>query len=200
MQISRGGVQPLEQAARPTDTCLSKLAHQEMSARQVERFFFFCIVSMSILSQTGDDTETLNKLEARIQAGFKDGVPPHLQSSAKSRTYTPGCNQSRIFVASHSEFSNLHPREVQRILRERLILVHNTPFDYQYGWDLESFGRLHDVDKKITVNGKIGLPFLQGALTQTTFSVYKSSSPPARASPLPGHLTGTTLHNDDSVK
>jgi hypothetical protein len=155
---------------------------------------------MSILSQTGDDTETLNKLEARIQAGFQDGVPPHLLSSAKSRTYTPGSNQSRMFVASHSEFSSLHPRDVQRILRERLILVHGTPFDYQYGWDLESFGRLHDVDKKITVNGEIGLPFLQAVITKTTFSLYKSSSPPARASPLPGNVKATTHHNDHSVK
>lgn len=158
MQTFRGGVQPLEQAVGPTATCLCKLATLEMSPRQVEKVFF-SIVSISILSQTGDDTETLNKLEARIQAGFQDGLPPHLQSSAKSMTYTPGSNQSRIFVASHSEFSSLDPREVQQILRERLILVHDTPFDYQYGWDLQSFGRLHDVDKKITVNGEICLPF-----------------------------------------
>lgn len=153
---------------------------------------------MSILSQTGDDTETLLKLEARIQAGFHDGLPPHLQPRAKSMTYTPGSDQSRIFVASHSDFSSLHPREVQRILRERLILVHGTPFDYQYGWDLESFGRLHDVDKKITVNGEIGLPFLQAVITRTTFSLYESSSPPARASPLPRHIKATTQHNDKS--
>lgn len=71
----------------------------------------------------------------------------------------PGSDQSRIFVASHSEFSSLHDQDVQRILRERLILVHGNPFDYNYGWDLKSFGRLHDVDKMITVHGEVLIPF-----------------------------------------
>lgn len=78
----------------------------------------------------------------------------------------PGSDQSRIFVASHSEFSSLNARDVQRILRERLILVHGNPFDYNYGWDLESFGRLYDVDKKISVQGEISVPFLQPVLTK----------------------------------
>lgn len=88
----------------------------------------------------GADTETLTKVEACIQADFKNGLPPHLLPSAKSITYAPGSDQSRIFVASHSEFSSLHARDIQRILRERIILVHGNPFDYNYGWDLESFG------------------------------------------------------------
>jgi hypothetical protein len=71
-------------------------------------------------------------------------------------TYTAG-DQSRIFVASHSEFSSLHSRDIQRILRDRAILVHGTPLDYNYGWDLESFGRLHDVDGKTNVHGGFGI-------------------------------------------
>ena len=53
----------------------------------------------------------------------------------------------------------LHDQDVQRILRERLILVHGNTFDYNYGWDLKSFGRLHDVDKMMTVHGKVLIPF-----------------------------------------
>jgi hypothetical protein len=121
---------------------------------------FFCFVSISILLQTGNDTETLKKVEARIRADFKNGLPPHLLPSAKTMTYAPGSDQSRIFVASHSEFLSLHARDVQSILRERFILVHGNQFDYNYGWNLESFGRLHDVDKKITVHGEIGILFL----------------------------------------
>jgi hypothetical protein len=71
--------------------------------------------------------------------------------------YAPGSDQSRIFVTSHSEFAGMHAREIQSILRERIILVHGTPIDYKYGWDLESFGRLYDVDKKITVQGEIAM-------------------------------------------
>lgn len=70
--------------------------------------------------------------------------------------YKPESDQSRIFVTSHSEFSRLHARDVQKILRERLILVHGNPLGYDYGWDLESMGRLYDVDRKMTVHGEIG--------------------------------------------
>jgi hypothetical protein len=87
-------------------------------------------------------------------------LPPHLQQSAKSLAYTPGSDQSRIFVTSHAEFSSLNARDIQRILRERLILVHGNPFDYSYQWDLESFGRLFDVDKKTTVHGEIIISFI----------------------------------------
>ena len=93
-------------------------------------------------------------LEARIQADFKNGLPPHLQPNARNLEYIPGSEQSRIYVASHSEFSKLHAKDVQRILRHRLILVHGNPIDYDYGWDLESFGRIYDVDKTANVHGE----------------------------------------------
>jgi hypothetical protein len=105
--------------------------------------------------KTGEDCETLRKVEALIQDEFKNGLPPHLQPNAKSIEYIPGSDQSGIFLTSHSEFSALHARVVQKILRHRLILVHGNPIDYSYGWDLESFGRLHDVDKKVNVHGEI---------------------------------------------
>jgi hypothetical protein len=101
----------------------------------------------------GDDTNTLRKIEARIQADFKNGLPPHLQPNASSMECFPGSGQSGVYVTSHSEFSKLHPRDIQRILRQRLILVHGNPIDFDYGWDLDSFGRIYDVDKKTTVHG-----------------------------------------------
>ena len=58
-------------------------------------------------------------------------------------------------MTSHSNFASLHAQDIQRILRERLILVHGVPLEYDYGWDLESFGRLYDVDKKTNVHGMI---------------------------------------------
>jgi hypothetical protein len=74
--------------------------------------------------------------------------------------YLPGSNQSRIYVTSHSEFSKLHDRDIQRILRDRLILVHGNPIDYNPKWDLESFGRVYDVDRTTTVQG--GMSVLYG--------------------------------------
>jgi hypothetical protein len=113
------------------------------------------------VAKTGDDTETLRKVEVLIQANFINGLPPHLQPNAKSLSYIPGSEQSRIFVSSYSDFSSLNARDIQNVLRERLILVHGVPFDYNYGWDLDSFGRLYDVDKKITVHGELRTPFMK---------------------------------------
>ena len=127
--------------------------------------------------KTGDDTNTLRKIEARIQADFKNGLPPHLQPNASSMEYIPGSEQSRIYVTSHSEFSKLHARDVQRILRQRLILVHGNPIDFDYGWDLDSFGRIYDVDKRTTVHGgflSCQLIFgLKSGSVGTKFDAYK---------------------------
>ena len=113
------------------------------------------MIGFDIDMKTGDDTETLRRLEGLIQTEFINGLPPHLQLNARSRMYIPGSNQSRIFVASHSEFSSLEDWEVQGILRQRIILVHGNPLDYDYKWDLKSFGRLYDVEKKTTIHGGI---------------------------------------------
>lgn len=101
----------------------------------------------------------MRKVEASIQGDFKNGLPPHLQPDAKSMTYLPGTDQSRIFVASHSEFLNLDANDIQNILRDRLILVHGNPFDYNYRWDLKSIGRVYDVDMETTIHGEIGVLF-----------------------------------------
>jgi hypothetical protein len=172
MQTSQGGDRPLKLALCRTDTSLCRLSRPEMLPPQVE--IFFASVSILTTSQTGADTETLKKVEARIQADFKNGLPRHLLPTARSMTYTPGSDQSRIFVSSQSEFSRLHARDVQRILRERLILVHGNVLDYNYEWDLESFARLHDVDKTVEVHGEIDVLFLQPVVTKTTFSFNKS--------------------------
>jgi hypothetical protein len=100
------------------------------------------------------DTETLQKVEAQIQANFQNGLPPHLLPQAKDITYTPGMDQSCIFVMSQSKFSTLCTRNAQSILRQQVILVHGNVFDQKYGWDLESFGQLYDVDKKVMVQGE----------------------------------------------
>ena len=69
-------------------------------------------------------------------------------------SYSPGSDQLQIFVASHSEFTRLCDKDIQNILHERIVLVHGNSFDYSNGWDLESFGRLYDVDKKATIQGE----------------------------------------------
>jgi hypothetical protein len=123
--------------------------------------------------KTGEDNETLRKVEASIQSNFKNGLPPHLQPDAKSTTYLPGSDQSRIFVASYSEFSSLEDDDIQRILRHRLVLVHGNPIDYNYGWNLKSFARVHDVDVMTTVHGGFCI-LLLNVFTKTRISFDKS--------------------------
>jgi hypothetical protein len=151
------------------------------------------------LFKTGDDTETLRKVEASIQADFKNGLPPHLQPNAKTMEYLPGSDQSRIFVASHSEFSKLHARDVQRILRDRIILVHGNPLDYNYGWDLESFGRVYDVDMQTTVHGGIITLFWKD-FTNTRNSFNKIRSSQAFAPPSRWNVAGFTQDDHHPIK
>lgn len=90
--------------------------------------------------------------------------------------YAPESDQSRIFVSPHSEFSSMDDNDVQRILRKRLILVHDIPSDFDYKWDLRSFSRLYDVDKKVSVQGESGIPSLKPILTKIVFSFNASPS------------------------
>jgi hypothetical protein len=104
--------------------------------------------------KTGADAETLRRLESRVREQFVDGLPPHIWPSARSLTYSDHCNQSRFFVASHSEYLRLTPQQILGVFRDRNIIVHGHPFNHEYGWNLETFGRLYDIDKLTTVQGE----------------------------------------------
>ena len=127
-----------------------------MSPQQVR--IFVSLVSILTLLQTGADTKTLKKVKACIQAKFKDGLPPHLLPSAKDMTYIPRSDQSCIFVTLNSEFLTLPAKDVQSIFWKQVILVNENTFDHNYIWDPESFGWLHDIDKKVTVQGETAVP------------------------------------------
>lgn len=118
-------------------------------------------------------------------------------------SYSPGTDQSRIFVASHSEFTGLHARDVQKILRERVILVHGNPLDYSYGWDLDSFGRLYDVDRKATVHGEILIFYILKVIRlkmRSVATLFDHQNPELRhhqGTLRELHAMTTTLSNDD---
>jgi hypothetical protein len=40
------------------------------------------------------------------------------------------------------------------VLHERHIIVHSHPFNHQYGWNLDSFAHLYNIDKLTTVHGE----------------------------------------------
>ena len=139
------------------------------------------------MPKTGLDAETLRLLEKRVQEGFIDGVPPHILPSATRLTYTPNSHQSRFFVAPHSEYINLTPQTILGVLRERHIIVHDHPFADQYGWNLDSFARLYDVDKITTVHGEE--MFISIVILLTTISKAAHYTHPSR--PELRHFQGT---------
>jgi hypothetical protein len=153
----------------PTCACPDRPTRKSRIGK-IYKVFALWLISTNII-KTGDDTETLRILEARIQAEFKKGLPPHLQPDAGNLAYVPGSDQSRIFVAPHSEFKSMDDRVIQRILRNRIILVHGVQQDYAYKWDLKSMGRVYDVDKKVTVHGGIFTPCVQDVFSKTSLSV-----------------------------
>jgi hypothetical protein len=91
-----------------------------------------------------------------VQEGFVDGVPPHLLPSTGSLRYTAKSDQSHFFVAPHSEYINLSPQT---------ILVHSHPFDHQYGWNLDSFACLYNIDKLTMVHGEANFMLIVILLT-----------------------------------
>ena len=84
-------------------------------------------------------------------------VPPHLLPAARSLNYMAGSDQSHFFVSPHSEYVTLTPEKILGVLRHRNIIVHGHPFTYDYGWNLERFGHLYDVDRKTTIHGERNL-------------------------------------------
>ena len=87
-----------------------------------------------------------------------------------------------------SQSMSLHPIEIQRILHDHLILVHGNPFDYSYGWDLESFGQVHDVDLKTSVHGEIFVI----CIVKVRISFNKSRSGEAQPLPPPRNFAGSS--------
>jgi hypothetical protein len=122
-----------------------------------------------------------------VQEGFIDGVPPHLLPNARSLTYTANSDQSRFFVAPHSDYINLSPQTILGVLRARHIIVHSHPLDHQYGWNLDSFARLYDVDKITTVHGEA--KFISIVILPTTVSKAAHYTHPSR--PELRHFQGT---------
>ena len=54
-----------------------------------------------------------------------------------------------LFVALHLEYINLTPQTTLGVLCKGHIIVHSHLFDHQYGWNLDSFAHLYDIDKKL---------------------------------------------------
>ena len=98
----------------------------------------------------GVDAKMLWWLEKQVREGFIDGVPPHLLPSTRSLTYADHSDQFHFF-ALHSEYINWTPQTVPGVLPKRHIIVHSHPFDHQYGWNLDGFAHLYNINKIMTV-------------------------------------------------
>jgi hypothetical protein len=85
-------------------------------------------------------------------AEFRDGLPPHLHPSARSKEYTPGA--SSIFVVDLEDFRSMTAQEVQEVFRHRHILVRKSPIETT-GFNLDALEMLGSLTTKVPMQGRL---------------------------------------------
>ena len=99
-------------------------------------------------------------------------------SAASSQQSSLGLISSGSTISgssSHSIFGGFPGSQTSSL--HRLILVHGNPIDYDYGWDLESFGHIYDVDKTANVHGEFTRSYVNVFFLKMRFSRIEISSP-----------------------
>lgn len=87
-----------------------------------------------------------------VKRGYVDGLPPHRRPEARNIEYTGG-TQSRIFVVDFKDFTNMEPAILQRIHRDRHILVINVEQGRQVKFDERGLGMLAPLDQPVQFQG-----------------------------------------------
>lgn len=116
-------------------------------------------------------------MEAKIRENDQENLPPHLCAEARILDYNTDSSPSRICVFPYVEYIQHKPAMIQRILRDRHILVHGVPLEHEYGWDIETLGTVWDVDKPTTVQGKRHFSQVSPALSVDDFPSWTLSRP-----------------------
>jgi hypothetical protein len=87
-----------------------------------------------------------------VEQGYVDGKPLHHLPSARDREWAQG--QSRIFVVEYDEYSRMSTQEVQRIFRDRHILVINQPDRENGEFGLKALSMLGHLDADLEMQGE----------------------------------------------
>lgn len=98
------------------------------------------------------DVPLVQKISTGVKSLFdKDGVPPHRLPAASLETVGGKTSQSSIFRVEYSRFITMDTPTIQRIFRDRHILVTNVPSTGAVAFDREGLQMLADVDELVTI-------------------------------------------------
>ena len=81
----------------------------------------------------------LQNIQRLVERSYVDGRPKHHLPSARDPTFTPG--SSIFFITDHADLGKYSKADLQRIARDRHIVVQNAPQD-DFEWDRETLALL----------------------------------------------------------
>jgi hypothetical protein len=96
------------------------------------------------------DYEILNKINQVVTSRFVNGSPLHRLPSARALEYDP--KGSSVFVCEWSDFQKHDAATVQRIFRDRHVLIRNGPVE-KVEFSLEGLEVLGSLSAEVNVQG-----------------------------------------------
>lgn len=109
-----------------------------------------CLTNIS--PQADLDIPLLQKIIDNSKRHYKDGVPLHRHRSARSVAFDS--SSSCVFVTTAKEMRRMSAIDIQRIFRDRHILLLDVEPTQDWAFDLESLGRLAPCDLERQLQGE----------------------------------------------
>jgi hypothetical protein len=98
------------------------------------------------------DHETLHAIQTSVEEGYINGIPKHHLLSAFNEENTKGA--SCIFICSYSEYIDLPIPRLQKIMRDRHILITNVPIS-GIRFNLNGLQTIGDVHEKRSIQSEL---------------------------------------------
>ena len=131
------------------------------------------------VSQAECENQLLRSLQASVEALYVHDRPLHHLDGARRLEFNGSDRQhSSVFVVEYDDFVNMNAAALQRVFRDRHILVLNTPSEIQE-FSLESLCKLGSIDQVRQIQGSRVLRSICPKLTRLRRS---STSPKGIAS------------------
>lgn len=111
-----------------------------------------CFNLLTLSRQAPLDLPLLKKLLASVQKNYgPDNIPPHHRDEARSIDFEYG--QSRIFVVNYKYFVTMSPFLIQRIHRQRHILVLDVEQGKKIQFNEDGLNILAPLDEPVQLQG-----------------------------------------------
>ena len=92
--------------------------------------------------QFKEEAAVLKNVQTLVEKSYVDGRPKHHLESARDLTYKP--DSSIFFLVDHADFMKMSSEDIQRIAKDRNIVVQNVPQE-NFDWSKETLAKLGDL-------------------------------------------------------